>query len=373
MKKILYIATSDIHLKTFHLPILDWFYKKSFHVDIAVENRGGITFKNVNEFYNLKFPRTPFSLVYFKTYKRLKTIVETGNYDLIHCHTPLPSMVTRLAARKARKKNTTVLYTAHGFHFFKGSPWKNWLIYYPVEYLLSKFTDGIITMNHEDYNYINGKMLHKNSFLIPGMGVDGEKFKPFSIEEKNELRKKLGYKPDEIILLYVAEFIPRKNHSFIIRSLSKMISNQPNLKVIFAGKGPLINSMKVLAKNLNLEASIDFLGFRNDIPVLTGISDVGISASKHEGLPIGLLQEMFCSLPIVAPIERGHNELIVHGQNGFLYKPNNETDFIYYLNKLISNFDLRKKMAEKSHKRANLFSVNVSLKSMEEIYNFYLS
>ncbi|MBW6492542.1 MAG: glycosyltransferase family 4 protein [Lentimicrobium sp.] len=371
-KRILYIATSDVHIATFHLPYLRWLKEQGYVVHLAVENRGNVVFDHVDQVSYLPFPRSPLKRTYISTYKKLKAIIESGNYSLIHCHTPLPSVVARLAARKARKNGTKVLYTAHGFHFYKGAPLKNWLTYYPAEYLLSALTDGIVTINREDFGYINGKMFHKDSFYIKGIGVDSQRFRTFSKTEIENTRNKLGFAHNAFILLYVAEFIPRKNHRFIIEALPVLKKKIPNLKVIFAGKGVLLEQMKNLARKLDVNDVIDFLGFRNDVPRLAAIADVGISSSKHEGLGLGLAEEMLCSVPVVATIDKGHKEMIEHGVNGLFFAQNNPKEFVDAIDKLFHNPELRKKMGEDALKKAQEFTVDNSLKSMIQIFEKYL-
>jgi len=372
MKKILYVATSDIHINIFHLPFLHWLKQQGYEVHLAVENRGNLIIPYIDIQFNLQFPRSPFNKVYLKTFKELKKIIDINKYDLIHCHTPMPSVIARLAAIHARKNGTKVLYTAHGLHFFKGAPLKNWLTYYPVEYILSAFTDCIITMNQEDYRIVNGKMLHHKSYIIPGVGVDPNKFQPYELSKKITVRQEFGYFENNIIIIYVAEFIKRKNHQLIIKAVSEIKHNIDNLKVLFVGGGPLLEEMKIMAKNENIDHIIDFLGFRNDVSRITAISDIGISASRHEGLPIGILQEMFSGLPIVASVDRGHNELIIHGVNGFLYMQNNHEELLKYIMALIQDSQLRAQMGQESLKMALKFRVENSIAKMAEIYNSYL-
>lgn len=370
--KILYIATSDIHLATFHKPYLKWFSDQNIQVDVAIEKRGDIILEGVSDFFYINFPRSLFNKQLFQSYKTLKNIIDKGNYDLVHCHTPIPSLLTRLAARNARKKGVKVLYTAHGFHFYKGGPLLRWLTYYPAEYFLSYFTDGIVTINKEDFDYINGKMLHKDSFYIKGIGVDAERFKPLSDKEKSEKRNELGIQEDAFVLLYVGEFIPRKNHEFIIRALPKLVKSIPEIKVVFAGKGILLDKMKALALELNVAQYIQFLGFRNDIPALSGMTDIGVSSSKHEGLGLGLAEEMMCEKPIVASYDRGHKEMIIQGQTGFMFEQGNQDEFIGYIELLYRDNNLRKNMAGKAYQKAQEFEITNSLKSMIKIYKKYL-
>ena len=370
--RLLYIATSDIHLATFHKPYLKWLVDNGVQVDIVVENRGNIKFEGITNTFYLDFPRSITNKKLISSYKSLKKIIDNGNYNIIHCHTPIPSMLTRLAAKDARAKGAKVLYTAHGFHFYKGAPISRWLVYYTAEYVLSKFTDAIITINKEDFNYVNNKMLHKDSFHIKGIGVDSSRFKPLNQEEKKAKRIELGISPDKFVLLYVAEFIPRKNHEFVIRTLQPLQKTIPNLEVLFAGKGELLDEMKLLAKELNVENSIQFLGFRNDVHLLSAIADIGISSSKHEGLGLGLTEEMFCKVPIIASYDRGHKEMVIQGVNGYMFQQGDSEEFIEYVNNLYQNEELRSKMGEKAFEKAQEFEIKNSLLAMKNIYNKYI-
>jgi glycosyltransferase EpsD len=370
--KILYIATSDIHLATFHKPYIKWLSENGVCVDIAVEKRGDFYFDGVQKEFHLNFPRSLFKKELFSTYKELKSIIDSGSYDLVHCHTPVPSMLTRLAARAAKKKGTKVLYTAHGFHFYKGAPLSRWIIHYPAEYILSKFTDGIITINQEDYNYISGKMHHNDSFYIKGIGVDSKRFRPFTIPEKLNKKKSLNIDENTFTLLYVAEFIPRKNHAFIIYALKDLVKIIPEIKILFAGKGVLLDDMKKLAEELEVTSIIDFLGFRSDVNELSAIADVGVSSSKHEGLGLGLTEQMMCKVPIVASLDRGHKEMIIQGETGFMYEQNNQEEFINFIVKLYNNKELRKQLGENAFQKAREFEISNSLDSMIDIYKKYL-
>lgn len=373
MKKVLYIATSDIHLSIFHRPYIQWLAENGAQVDLVYENRGGNTFEAAKNIFYLNFPRSVFRKSLLKSYKGLKEIIDEGNYDIVHCHTPIPSMLTRLASMAARRKKTKVLYTVHGFHFYKGAPLSRWMFYYPIEYALSYFTDAIITINGEDYQYTKGKMGQKEALYIRGVGVDSTRFKPLSNGEKNVQRLKHGWKENDFILMYVAEFIPRKNHEFIIRSLALMIQKIPNLKIVFAGNGILLNKMKQLSKELQLQNHIEFLGFRKDVGELFPLADITISSSKQEGLPINLVEGMMCGLPVVANDVRGHHDLITSGENGFMFNSGNTEEFADYIQQLYEDEELRSQMGLQSLARSKDFELSASLKSMTEIYKKYLA
>lgn len=373
MSKILYVATSDIHLKTFHVPYLEWLAAEGHTVDIAAEQRGGIQFDCVNHAHWLPFPRTLATFQHLGTLRRLRTIIESGGYDLIHCHTPIPSALTRIAARKWRKRGGKVLYTAHGFHFFRGGPWRNWFTYYPAEWLLSSLTDAIVTINHEDYGYVNGKMRHKDSYLIPGIGVQTHRFRPLTEDQKPKMRRELGYAQDDFLMLYIAEFIPRKNHRFLISAIEELVKTIPNLRCLLAGTGTMLDSAQAEVERRGVTAHVEFLGFRSDVEKYAAIADVGVSTSKHEGLGLGLLEQMLCEVPVVASEDKGHREFVEDGVTGFLYRQGDQSDFVQAIVRLYHDRGLRQTMGEMAKQRAKRFSLEYPLREMTEIYRSHIA
>ena len=197
-KKILFCATVDYHFKAFHLPYMKWLKEQGWDVHVAAAGTIDLPFTDVK--FNIPIQRSPFNRANIKAYRELKRIIDKNQYSIIHCHTPLGGVLTRLAARQARQRGTKVIYTAHGFHFCKGAPLMNWLIYYPIEKYLSSFTDSLITINTEDYHLAtNQKFKAGRIEHVHGVGVDTERFKPVDQKTKNEWRKTLGYQPDDFL------------------------------------------------------------------------------------------------------------------------------------------------------------------------------
>ena len=372
-KKILYVATSDIHLKSFHIPYLKWLSEEGHMVEIAAENRGGLSIDFVHRTHWMPFPRKLGSIQNIKTFYRLRSLIEAGNYDLVHCHTPIPSALTRLAARKWRRKGGKLIYTAHGFHFYRGGPLKNWLLYYPAEWILSSFTDTIVTINKEDFGYAQDRMRNAKSFLIPGIGVDTDRFKPVSSGENRRVRHELGLADDDFILLYVAEFIPRKNHEFLIDALPELLKKIPNLKLLLAGRGILFEECKAQAGSKNLEDVVHFLGFRTDLPKLAAVTDVAVSSSRHEGLGLALVEQMLCEVPVIASEDRGHREFVTDGETGYLFAHGDKKAFQARVTELFNCRKLRDKLGKSAQHSALEFSIENSLEKMKHIYLEHLS
>jgi glycosyltransferase EpsD len=372
MKNILYIATSDIHLKTFHVPYIEWLTEQGHAVDLAFEDRGSISFSTARKEYRLHFPRSVKLKQLFETYKALKSIIESGNYDLIHCHTPIPSAITRLAAWRWRKHGGKVLYTAHGFHFYKGAPLQRWLVYYPAELILSHFSDFIVTINSEDLEYTKRKLWGARSGKIPGVGIQARGFARLESQERQLQRKELGFGTEQFLVLYVAEFIPRKNHQFIIEALPQLNKSIPNLKVIFIGRGEVLEMCRSLTQALGVQDAVQFLGFRSDVAKFAQIADVAVSASKHEGLGIALLEQMRCGVPVVASDDRGHREFIENGETGFLFKQNDQKSFLQSLRRLYEDEALSERIGENARIKSLEFDLDQSMQAMARIYAQFL-
>ena len=242
-----------------------------------------------------------------------------------------------------------------------------------IEKYLASFADGIITINQEDYRLLSDKKFRvKEKYFINGVGVNPAKFVPVVPSEKIRLRHELGYTDKQFILVYVAEFIHRKNHRFVIDAAVDLTTAIPDLKILFAGRGVLLEEMKNYAQENGVSEVIDFLGFRSDIEKVMAIADIGISASRQEGLGLNLVEEMFIGLPIVASQDRGHRELVVHGENGFLYNQNNKSQFVEAVNHLYRNQEKRILFGKRSLELAQKFSLDNSVKVMAEIYTHFL-
>lgn len=310
MKKVLFTATVDSHILQFHIPYLKMFKDKGYEVHVATNGTEEIPYCDVK--HVISFERSPIKINNLKAIRDLKKVIDKEKFDIIHCHTPMGSVVTRIAAKKARKKGTRVIYTAHGFHFFKGAPLLNWIVFYPIEKYLSKYTDCLITINQEDYELAKKKFKKcKQIELVHGVGVDESKFNfEMSDQEKHELRESLGLKDDDFVIIYVAELSKRKNQGMLIKAVKELIDEgKINIKVLLPGTDSMNGYYQKMVEDLGIKENIKFLGYRKDIPRLLKISDLYVSTAKQEGLPVNIMEAMCCGLPIVATDCRGNRDI----------------------------------------------------------------
>lgn len=274
--------------------------------------------------HHIDIQRSPFSIKNIKAYKQLQKIMKTDEYDLIHCHTPMGGVLARIAAKKARKQGKTkVIYTAHGFHFFKGAPLLNWLLYYPIEKFLSKYTDCIITINQEDFDIANQKFKAKKVELVNGIGIDETRFN-FEMPEKDKsaLKEDLGIRKEDFVLICIGELNKNKNQIMAIEAAKKLCKEQPNIKLILVGMGSRKEFYEKKIKEYDLQDNIQLIGYRTDIPQLLKISNIALSLSHREGLPVNVMEALASNVPVIATDCRGNRDLIDNNQNGYIIKIN---------------------------------------------------
>ena len=314
--------------------------------------------------HQIPFARSPLSPGNIRAFEQLKAVIQGGNFQLIHCHTPTAAMLTRLAAKTARKNGSVVMYTCHGFHFHRAAPKKNWLLYYPVERFLSRWCDYLITINQEDYH--RAKTFHcKRVRYIPGVGVNIHQIQNLTVN-KAEKKKSLGVKPNQILLFSAGELIERKNHEVIIKALAKI--NNPNIVYAIAGKGPLKGYLQQLAQKLKVQNRVLFLGFRTDIFELYHAADISAFPSKIEGLGLAGIEAMAAGVPLVSSNVHGILDYVTNGKTGYAVAPNNVNGFAQAIQKLAESQSLRQSMRENCLKAVEPFELSNALQAMWNIY-----
>lgn len=361
-KKILFVATVTGHIKAFHTPYLKLFKEMGYEVHVA--SKGNDEIKYCDQHFEIPFSRTPLKKQNIMAYKMLKKIINLNQYEIIHCHTPVGGVLTRLAAKKARKKATRVIYTAHGFHFYKGAPLKNWFIYYPIEKYLSRYTDTLITITKEDYELAKKKFKKvKNIEYVHGVGLDTSRF-DVNIEENDIklLRTELGITTDNIILSYVAELNANKNQMFLIKVIQELIKENKRYVLLLIGKGNKKEEYEQYVKQNKLEEHVKILGKRNDIPQLLKLTDIYVASSIREGLPVNIMEAMYMGLPIIATDNRGHRELLGDGI-GYI-----SNDFTHYKDEIKRISNSQNNIAFNNKENAMKYSLKNIMNKMKDIY-----
>ncbi len=373
MKKVLFVATVvKTHMMQFHIPYLKMFKDMGWETAVAsrndYENPDDCVIPYCDTYYDIPFERTPWKPANIQSYKMLKKIMDEGDYDIIHCHTPVGALIARLAALNARKKGTKVIYTAHGFHFFKGAPLVNWLCYFPFEWLLSFVTDVLITINKEDYARAKKIMHPKRLKYVPGVGIHTEKFRTDTIDPK-EKRKELGFTEEDFLMVTVAEMTKNKNHITILKAMESLKGTAAygHLHYLIVGRGEQWESLEESARELGIAGHVHFLGYRSDAPQLYRCCDVFAFMPFREGLSVALMEAMASGISIFCSRIRGNTDLIEDGVSG-LFADNDVSAVAKTIETLYGDPGLRAKLGAGAMERAKLFDDENVHRMMREIY-----
>ena len=336
----------------------NWLYETNEEL-IEDEKKYGI------HIHQIDFERAPYSFKNKKAYKQLLSLCLKEQFDIIHCNTPVGGLYGRIVGIKCNVK--TIIYQAHGFHFYKGAPLINWLIYYPIEKWLARKTDILITINSEDYEIAKKRMkLRKGGHIeyVPGVGIDVESFKNEQINRIKK-RKELSLKENDIAVISVGDLIKRKNYQVSIEALSK--TKNKNIKLFICGVGPEQKKLEKLIQKLKLKDRVFLLGFRNDVKELLGAMDIFLITSKQEGIPRSTMEAMASSLPCVASNIRGNKDLLI-GFEELLFKYNDFYDLSCRLDFFSSNCNLRNIIGSKLFNKIQSFDNSKITKAYKTIY-----
>lgn len=312
---------------------------------------------------SIPISRNPFAVANLTAYKELVELIKREEIDYIHCNTPVGGLLGRFAGRKCKVKK--VIYQVHGFHFYKGAPLLNWLLYYPVEKWLARYTDALITINHEDYALAKRKMKLRNGgkvYYVPGVGIDFHKFGNATID-KAAKRRELGIPEDAVLLLSVGELNNNKNHETVIRAIA-----DKNVYYIIAGQGALQQHLETLIGELNLRDRVKLLGFRSDMQELYKVADIFVFSSFREGLSVAVMEAMASGLPCVASKIRGNTDLLENTGGGFLCDPHDASDFAEKIELLAADVELREKMGRANLMAIQKFGTETVIREMQDIY-----
>lgn len=369
MPKALLTATVQSHIAQFHEPAIRLLKAHGYEVHVAARDnlaqKNGLTLSWPDRVFDVPFERNPLSPRNAQAFRQLRAIVRAGDYDIIHCNTPVAGVLTRLLGQRARARGAKLVYTAHGFHFYAGAPAQNWLLYYPLERFLARFTDVLITINTEDYARAR-RFPARSVRYVPGVGVDLEKFADASVPA-SVIRPSLGLRDDDYVVLSVGELNDNKNHATVIRALAQV--RDARMQYLICGNGPRRQQLGDLARNEGVHDRVHFLGYRRDIPDLLAAADVFCLPSFREGLPLSVMEAMAAGKPVVSSRIRGVEDLVDPGQGGVLIEPANSVQkFAEALGSLVKDKARRAEQGRHNRERVRDFSAAAVNSVLASVY-----
>ena len=297
-------------------------------------------------------------------FRNLRRVIKNNNIKVIHCNTPVGGLIGRICGKIYHIDK--VIYTAHGFHFYKGAPLINRTLFKWAEQIMAHWTDVIITMNQEDYEAAKRFHLKKGGkvYKVHGVGITLSDFNSVDVN-RDMIRKGLGLKKTDIVCVSAGDLVPRKNYQIAIKAIAK--AKNPNLHYLICGTGSDMERLRRLAENLKISKQIHFLGFRTDMVELFKSSDVFLFTSLQEGLPRSLMEAMACGLPCVVSKIRGNIDLIQDGKGGILCEADDSSEYAAAIQKIASNRTLRDSMKQTNLKAIQEYDVSVVKEEIRKI------
>ena len=369
MAKRILVTSTDLMMVQFLLPHIMNLSEKGYEVEIACSVVGGrideIREKlngYVRKIHTVRLVRSPVNPINFKGYGDVKQIIDNGHYDIVWTNEPVMGVTVRLVARKARKNGTKVMYMVHGFHFYKGAPFLNWMIYYPIEKMMANKADLITTINREDYKRAQTFNVQRVEY-IHGIGINTERLT--KSENTIHLREELGLSDNDFIVISVGELNKNKNQKVIIEAIAKL--NNPQIHYVLCGKGDQLDNLQNLVKEKKLEDNVHFLGYRKDVVDIVSQADLFAMPSKREGLPVASLEAMYCGLPLVNSNIRGLEDVTENGKSGFTCNPDDINGFAEGINYLINDKLLREQMQQRNKKAVIPFCIENTKSEVKRI------
>lgn len=298
-------------------------------------------------------------------YKQLINVMKQNNFEFIHCHSPIGGVIGRIASKKMK---VPVIYTAHGFQFFKGGSFKDWLLFYPIEKYLSRYTDILITINKEDYELAK-KFRHPRVYKVPGVGIDYKKYsQQIEPDKVNYLKEKLLINDDTKVMISVGELSVRKNHIVGIQAISKL--NNFDIIYLICGNGPEEDNLKKEAERLSVQSKVIFLGYQTNIEKYYAISDIALFPSRREGLGLAGLEAMASGIPLISSYLGGIKDYTENGKTGItIQNPKNSIEISEAIQTLTNESAISLKEIKENNKIiAKKFDKNEVSKIMKDIY-----
>lgn len=378
-RKVLMLASVASMIDQFNLPNIRLMQELGYEVHVACNFKKGNTCDKEQliklrrllrsmhvTYHQWDCPRTDiFVIHYYKAYLQLRKLIKNCPFAWIHCHSPIGGMLGRIVAHQ---KNIPVIYTAHGFHFYLGASIKNWMFYYPVEKLLAYWTDVLITINQEDYNFAKHNLRAKLIHYIPGIGIDTNRYQQFYPKNLNayknrDFRNENKLPEEAVILLSVGELSFRKNHQLVVSAMVEL--KKKNVFYMICGQGKCKEMLLEQAKKIGVADRIRLLGFQDSLEEIYCNADIFVFPSLQEGMPVALMEAMAAGLPCVVSDIRGNRELI---DDKLLFQPYQKEQLIRIINILLENAQLRREYGRKNQQKVKGYDLKIVESKMRHIY-----
>lgn len=364
MKLLLVANYAKEHVNKFHLPFIQKCNELGWTVDVACKADAEVP--GAHHVFNLPMERNPYRIQTFSAIRQLKEIIAREKYDVVHCHTYAGKFIGILAASEFRKSGLKVFYTSHGFQYYKGAHWYDWLVFLPIDKWLISKTDLLVTINSEDQDVAVNRHFKVPKIVKCPCGIKLNKFQQPSQKNRQQIHEELGIPEKSVVLIYVAELNSNKNQEMLLRMYESAYREIKPLYLLLVGPDHSGGRIPKLAEKYN--GHVICTGWRSDVPDLIRASDYAVPASKREGLGINVLEYMYCKVPVIATDNRGHRESVENGITGVLVRSNDDKAMAKELIRLHNDPKRKKAMVDEAYRRVGQLSDDKAVEHLIDIY-----
>lgn len=362
MQRVLFIASSFAHLAHFHRPYMQAFQALGWEVHLAGRGMGQGLPEGTGTL-ELPLEKMMTSPQNLRASTLLRKYIQQNPMDLVIVHTSLAAFFTRLAL-KGMAVRPICINMVHGYLFDDESTPLKQTVLLQAERMMVPQTDLLLTMNDYDFQLAKRYQLGGQISYVPGVGVDFDRFDRLAAESTVS-RETFGFEPEDFVLVYAAEFSPRKNQEMLLRALKRL---PQRVKLLLPGQGEQLERCGTLARELGIVHRVRFPGQVRNMPALYQLANGAVSASRSEGLPFNIMEAMYAKLPIVASRVKGHIDLISHGKTGMLYTYNHEEEFCEAIQKLLAEPELGAELGAAARRAVLPFGLDVVKHQIMEAY-----
>ncbi len=287
--------------------------------------------------------------------------------DVLHTHSSKTGILGRLAGRLSGVP--VVIHSVHGYAFPYATSWLSRAIYISMEYLGGKLGDAFVVLNESDRQIaINTLHIPENKVHLIPNGVDVDSFAKSKGWQRSEIRRQsFDLSNDDVICVgMVGRLWRQKNPTCLLRAaLRELKQSNKRVQFYFIGDGELRDE---------LEQVISILGWREDVTKLLSGLDIFVLPSRWEGMPLAILEAMASSLPVIASDISGNRDLVSHGVNGILFKPDDDEQLASEIMNLVNAKGMRDEMGITSRlKVLKHYQIHDRVQRMTDLYQSLLA
>jgi glycosyltransferase involved in cell wall biosynthesis len=290
---------------------------------------------------------------------RLRRLVRGRGIDVVHIHSPYVASLARPVLRTMGPARPAIVYTEHNL-------WaRHSLATRVANRLTLGFDDHTLAVSDAVRDSMPARCRDRIEVLVHGIPLDAVRARA---DERGAVRHELAIGDDELVVGTVANLRKEKAYPDLLQAARIVLDRQPRARFVAVGQGPLEDEIRAEHASLGLGDRFALLGYRPDaVRVMAGF-DIFVLASRHEGLPVALLDALALGLPVVSTDVGGISTAIADGTQGLLVPARSPKALADAVIALLDDEARRGRMSAAAAARAKAFGSDAPVRRLEEIY-----